>query len=197
MKMEGVRNKQVWMARLLMLVSLKYVALRKETIKVFVSAASGAVGQLVGQSAKLAGYYVVGTAGSKQKVDLLKNKLGFDEAFNYKEEENDLDATLKVLLNTRDHGRIAVCGMISQYNLAEHEGVWQIGLKRLRIHGFTHREYEHMAPNYLEFVLPHIRQGKIVYVEDIVEGLENGPAALVGLFTGRNFGKQVVAVAPQ
>ncbi|XLU29775.1 hypothetical protein S245_065841, partial [Arachis hypogaea] len=66
----------------------------KKGEKVFVSAASGAVGQLVGQFAKLAGCYVVGSAGSKEKVDLLKNKLGFDEAFNYKE-ESDLNAALK------------------------------------------------------------------------------------------------------
>ncbi|KAL7176721.1 hypothetical protein ACSBR2_030132 [Camellia fascicularis] len=63
---------------------------------VFVSAASGAVGQLVGQFAKLLGYYVVGSAGTKEKVDLLKNKFGFDEAFNYKEEK-DLEAALKRL----------------------------------------------------------------------------------------------------
>ncbi|XP_021814087.1 2-alkenal reductase (NADP(+)-dependent)-like [Prunus avium] len=185
---------------------------------VFVSAASGAVGQLVGQFAKLAGCYVVGSAGSKEKVDLLKNKLGFDEAFNYKE-EHDLDAALKryfpqgidvyfehvggemldaVLLNMREHGRIAVCGMISQYNLPEPQGIknlMQIGFKRLHIHGFTHRDYDHIVPKYLDFVLPYIRQGKLVYVEDIVEGLENAPAALVGLFTDRNFGKQVVALA--
>ncbi|XP_004287174.1 PREDICTED: 2-alkenal reductase (NADP(+)-dependent)-like [Fragaria vesca subsp. vesca] len=191
----------------------------KKGDKVLVSAASGAVGQLIGQFAKLAGCYVVGSAGSKQKVDLLKNKLGFDEAFNYKE-ENDLDAALKryfpegidvyfehvggklldaVLLNMKDHGRIAVCGMISQYNLPEFEplkNLLQIGFKRLNIHGFTHRDYNHIVPKYYEFVLPYIREGKIVYVEDIVEGIENGPAALVGLFTGRNFGKQVVAVAP-
>ncbi|MFS7906941.1 putative oxidoreductase [Helianthus anomalus] len=63
---------------------------------VFVSAASGAVGQLVGQFAKLCGCYVVGSAGTKEKVDLLKNKFGFDEAFNYKEEQ-DLEAALKRL----------------------------------------------------------------------------------------------------
>ncbi|MFS7906953.1 2-alkenal reductase (NADP(+)-dependent) [Helianthus anomalus] len=62
---------------------------------VFVSAAAGAVGQLVGQFAKLSGCYVVGSAGSKEKVDMLKNKCGFDEAFNYKEEQ-DLDAGLQL-----------------------------------------------------------------------------------------------------
>ncbi|KAM3702205.1 hypothetical protein ACJW31_04G008000 [Castanea mollissima] len=152
---------------------------------VFISAASGAVGQLVGQFAKLMGCYVVGSVGSKEKVDLLRNKFGFDEAFNYKE-ETDLDGALKryfpegidiyfenvggkmldaVLLNMRDHGRIAVCGMVSQYNLAQPE------------------------------VLPYIREGKIKYVEDIAEGLDSGPAALVGLYSGRNVGKQVVLIA--
>ncbi|KAK7833219.1 2-alkenal reductase (nadp(+)-dependent) [Quercus suber] len=185
---------------------------------VYVSAASGAVGQLIGQFAKLEGCYVVGSAGSKEKVDLLKNKLGFDEAFNYKE-EHDLNAALKryfpegidvyfehvggkmleaVLLNMRHHGRIATCGMISQYNLDEPEGIKnliQILYKWIQMKGYTHRNYYHLYPKFLDLVLPYIREKKLVYVEDIVEGLESGPAALVGLFSGRNFGKQVVVVA--
>ncbi|MED6204383.1 hypothetical protein PIB30_008828 [Stylosanthes scabra] len=185
---------------------------------VFVSAASGAVGQLVGQFAKLAGCYVVGSAGSKEKVELLKNKLGFDEAFNYKEEP-DLDAALKryfpegidiyfenvggktldaVLLNMRLNGRISACGMISQYNLTQPEGVtnlMNIIMKRIRMQGFIVSDSYHLYPKFLEFILPHIREGKVVYVEDMAEGLENGPAALVGLYTGRNFGKQVVVVS--
>ncbi|XP_010242459.1 PREDICTED: 2-alkenal reductase (NADP(+)-dependent)-like isoform X2 [Nelumbo nucifera] len=185
---------------------------------VFISAASGAVGQLVGQFAKLMGCYVVGSAGTKEKVDLLKNKLGFDEAFNYKE-EHDLDAALKryfpegidiyfdniggkmldaVLLNMRLHGRIAACGMISQYNLEKPEGVhnlFYLVTKRIRLEGFVVFDYYHLYPKFLEFILPYIREGKIVYVEDTVEGLESGPAALMGLFTGRNVGKQVVVVA--
>ncbi|KAG2722321.1 hypothetical protein I3760_02G123800 [Carya illinoinensis] len=187
---------------------------------VFVSAASGAVGQLIGQFAKLEGCYVVGSAGSKEKVDLLKNKLGFDDAFNYKE-EHDLNAALKryfpegidvyfehvggemldaVLLNMRHFGRIAVCGMISQYNLDEHQGIknlMHIGFKWIHMQGYAHRNYYHLYPKFLDTVLPFIREKKIVYVEDVVEGLENAPAALVGLFSGRNFGKQVVAVAPE
>ncbi|KAF3972365.1 hypothetical protein CMV_004126 [Castanea mollissima] len=185
---------------------------------VFISAASGAVGQLVGQFAKLLGCYVVGSAGSKEKVDLLKNKFKFDEAFNYKE-ESDLDATLKryfpegidiyfenvggkmldaVLLNMRGHGRIVGCGMISQYNLDKHEGVHNlINLiyKQVRIEGFIVTDYFHLYPKFLEFILPHIAEGKIVYVEDIAEGLESGPSALIGLFSGLNVGKQVVLVA--
>ncbi|KAK3444370.1 2-alkenal reductase (NADP(+)-dependent) [Eucalyptus grandis] len=185
---------------------------------VFVSAASGAVGQLVGQFAKLFGCYVVGSAGSNEKVDLLKNKLGFDEAFNYKEESN-LDAALKryfpegidiyfenvggktldaVLLNMKLHGRIAVCGMISQYNLEQPEGVhnlMQLITKQVRMEGFNVLDYCHLYPKFLEMVLPPTKEGRIVYIEDTVEGLKNSLAALVGLFSGRNVGKQVVLVA--
>lgn len=185
---------------------------------VYVSAASGAVGQLVGQFAKSFGCYVVGSAGSQEKVDLLKDKFGFDEAFNYKEEP-DLAAALKrffpegidiyfenvggkmldaVLLNMRVNGRIAVCGMISQYNLDKTEGVhnlMQVILKRIRIQGFLVGDHYHNYPKFLEMTLPLIREKKIVYVEDVAEGLENGPAALVGLFSGRNVGKQLVTIA--
>ena len=103
-----------------------------------------------------------------------------------------------VLLNMRHNGRIAGCGMISQYNLDEHEGIknlLHIGFKWINMKGYTHRNYYHLYPKFIDLVLPYIREKKIVYVEDIVEGLESGPAALVGLFTGRNFGKQVVVVA--
>ncbi|KAJ9558679.1 hypothetical protein OSB04_013293 [Centaurea solstitialis] len=185
---------------------------------VYVSAASGAVGQLVGQFAKLSGCYVVGSAGTKEKVELLKNKFGFDDAFNYKEEQ-DLNAALKryfpngidiyfenvggkmleaVLLNMRLRGRIAVCGMISQYNLEEGEGIRNLSSvigKRVRMEGFIASDHYHLYPKYLEMVIPLIKQGKICYIEDVAEGLESAPAALVGIFSGRNVGKQVVVVA--
>uniref|UniRef100_A0A0A8XTJ2 Enoyl reductase (ER) domain-containing protein n=1 Tax=Arundo donax TaxID=35708 RepID=A0A0A8XTJ2_ARUDO len=135
------------------------VAKPKKGDYVFVSAASGAVGQIVGQLAKLTGCYVVGSAGSDEKVNLLKTKFGVDYAFNYKKEQ-DLNAALKryfpegidiyfenvggamldaVLLNMRVHGRIAVCGMISQYNLEQPEGVHNLFClvsKRVRMEGF-------------------------------------------------------------
>ncbi|KAF2298302.1 hypothetical protein GH714_021567 [Hevea brasiliensis] len=190
----------------------------KEGERVYVSAASGAVGQLVGQFAKLMGCYVVGSAGSKEKVELLKNKFGFDEAFNYKD-EHDWNAALKryfpegidiyyenvggkmldaVLLNMRAHGRIAACGMISQYNLQQPEGVYNLTsiiYKRVRIQGFVAFDYFSQYSKFLDFVVPYIREGKITYVEDIAEGIESAPAALVGIFSGRNVGKQVVAIA--
>ncbi|OMO88671.1 Alcohol dehydrogenase superfamily, zinc-type [Corchorus olitorius] len=189
----------------------------KKGENVFVSAASGAVGQLVGQFAKLEGCYVVGSAGSNEKVDLLKNKFGFDEAFNYKEEP-DFSATLKrlfpqgidiyfdnvggkmldaVLLNMRVHGRIALCGMISQYNLEQPEGLRNLTTivsKQVRMQGYLVFDYYHLYPNYLQMILPKIRQTQVLYVEDIADGLENAAAALVGIFSGRNIGKQVVAV---
>nr|XP_023895559.1 2-alkenal reductase (NADP(+)-dependent)-like isoform X3 [Quercus suber] len=191
----------------------------------------GAVGQLVGQFAKLMGCYVVGSAGSKEKVDLLRNKFGFDEAFNYKE-ETDLVGALKrsvssslflsvtwyfpegidiyfenvggemldaVLLNMKDHGRISVCGQVSQYNILDQpEGVQNLMCliyKRIHMKGFVVFDYYNIYPKFLDVMLPYIREGKIMYVEDIAEGLESGPAALVGLYSGRNVGKQVVLFA--
>lgn len=106
-----------------------------------------------------------------------------------------LDAVLE---NIRNHARIAVCGMISQYNLEQPEGVhnlMNLVWKHARMDGFLVFEYYHLYPKFLEFVLPHIKEGKIVYVEDVAEGLESAPAALIGLFTGRNVGKQVVVVS--
>lgn len=103
-----------------------------------------------------------------------------------------------VLLNMKIRGRIAVCGMISQYNLEKPEGVhnlMQIVGKRIRMEGFVVNDYYHLYPKYLEMIIPHIKEGKTVYVEDIADGLENAPAALVGLFSGRNVGKQLVVVA--
>ncbi|XP_058094364.1 2-alkenal reductase (NADP(+)-dependent)-like [Magnolia sinica] len=185
---------------------------------VFVSAASGAVGQLVGQLAKIYGCYVVGSAGTKQKVNLLKNKLGFDEAFNYKEEP-DLDAALKrclpqgidiyfdnvggamldaVLLNMRLHGRIAVCGMVSQKSMSGAEGIHNLFMlitKRVRMRGFLQSDYLNLFPQFVDQIINYYKQGKIVYIEDMNEGLESAPAALVGLFSGKNVGKQVICVS--
>lgn len=103
-----------------------------------------------------------------------------------------------VILNMRVHSRIPVCGMISQYNRDQHEGVhnlMSIVYKRVQIEGFVAPDYCVQYSKFLDFILPYIREGKVKYVEDIVEGLENGPAALIG--SGRNVSKQVVVVASQ
>ncbi|KAF7013598.1 unnamed protein product [Triticum aestivum] len=196
------------------------VAKPKKGDYVFVSAASGAVGQLVGQLAKITGCYVVGSAGSDEKVNLLKTKFGFDDAFNYKK-EHDLNAVLKrcfqqgidiyfdnvggtmldaALLNMRLHGRVAVCGMISQYNLEHPEGVRNLACvvtKRIRIEGFRVIEYFGTYRKFEEEMAGHLKEGNITYMEDVAEGIEKVPAALVGLFYGRNIGKQLVAIAPE
>ncbi|KAJ4761815.1 Zinc-binding dehydrogenase family protein [Rhynchospora pubera] len=194
------------------------IAAPKQGEYMFVSAAAGAVGQLVGQFAKLMGCYVVGSAGSDEKVELLKNKFGFDDAFNYKKESNLIQtlqrffpegidiyfenvggATLEaVLQNMRLHGRIVACGMISQYNLVEPEGIrnlFQIVAKRIRMEGFVVFDYFANYYKFEEMTVQYIKGGKITYVEDIVEGLENAPSALIGLYEGRNVGKQVVVVS--
>ncbi|KAG9446851.1 hypothetical protein H6P81_012979 [Aristolochia fimbriata] len=192
----------------------------KKGESVFVSAASGAVGQLVGQLAKLHGCFVVGSAGTKQKVDLLKNKLGFDEAFNYKEEPN-LDAALKryfplgidiyfdnvggvmldaALLNMRLFGRIAVCGMVSQTSLPSSVGIHNLNMlifKRIRMQGFLQSDYLHLFPEFTEKIIEYYKQGKIVYIEDMSEGIESAPSSFVGLFSGKNIGKQVIRVASE
>ncbi|GAB2217970.1 hypothetical protein Droror1_Dr00001185 [Drosera rotundifolia] len=190
----------------------------KKGDRIFISSATGAVGVLVGQFAKLMGCCVVGSAGSKEKVELLKAKFGFDEAFNYKEEQ-DFNAALKrrfpegidiyfdnvggkmldaALLNMRLHGRVAVCGMMSQYTLQQAEGIHNMMtliLNRLRLQGFVVSDHYHLYPEYLKLILPLIKENKISYVEDIAEGLESAPAALVGIFSGRSIGKRVIAVA--
>lgn len=190
----------------------------------FVSAAFGAVGQIVGQLAKLAGCYVVGSVGSDEKVSLLKGKLGFDDAINYRKEP-DLGAALSrcfpegidiyfdnvggatldaALLCMRTRGRVAVCGMVSQYNLDDPAaGVRMRNLpllvaKRIRMEGFNVADYLADGPYYRRFeeeMAGYLRDGRVTYVEDVVEGLHGAPAALVGIFQGRNVGRQLIVVA--
>lgn len=103
-----------------------------------------------------------------------------------------------VLPNMRELGRISGCGMISQYNLKERDGVrnlMYIITKQLRFEGFIVSRFFHKYPEFYQMVIGPVKEGKITYIEDIAEGLENAPAALVGLFSGRNIGKQLVRVS--
>lgn len=103
-----------------------------------------------------------------------------------------------VINNMRLHGRIAVCGMVSQYSLKQPEGVHnllKLITQRIRMQGFVVVDYYHLYPKFLEIVLPCIKEGKITYVEDVSEGLESAPTALLGVYAGRNVGKQIVVVA--
>ncbi|XP_039122141.1 2-alkenal reductase (NADP(+)-dependent)-like [Dioscorea cayenensis subsp. rotundata] len=106
-----------------------------------------------------------------------------------------LDAAL---LNMRLHGRVALCGMVSLHSYTDTDGIhnlFTLVQKRIRMEGFLQSDYLHLFLNFVECVGNYHRQGKIVYLEDIKEGLENAPAAFAGLFTGKNVGKQVVCVA--
>jgi NADPH-dependent curcumin reductase CurA len=104
-----------------------------------------------------------------------------------------------VLRNMRTYGRIAVCGQVSQYNLQRPDGapdLFQLVGKRLRMEGFLVGDYGgEYHQRFEEEMAGYLKEGKVVYVEDVAEGIEAAPAALVGLFSGRNVGKQVVAVA--
>ncbi|CAN1799071.1 2-alkenal reductase (NADP(+)-dependent) [Linum perenne] len=155
------------------------------------------------------------------EVDILKNKMGFDGAFNYKE-ELDLDQALKryfpegidiyfdnvggpmldaVLLNMKVNGRIAVCGMVSQNSVSDSgagiRNISSIIPKRIMMQGFLQSDFLHLYPRFLEHVTEHYLKGQIVYVEDMDDGLDRAPAALAGLFTGENVGKKVVRVASE
>jgi len=181
---------------------------------VFVSGAAGAVGSAVGQIAKLKGCRVIGSAGSAEKVAWLR-ELGFDEAFDYHEVsapdalsdgidlyfDNVGGPTLEAALSAlRKHGRVVACGAVSQYNATEATpGPRNLALvigKRLRIEGFIISDHIDRTPDFLADVAPWVRDGKVRYRETVVEGIENAPAAFIGLLGGENIGKMLVKVGP-
>ena len=184
---------------------------------VVVSAASGAVGQVVGQIGKIMGCRVVGTAGTDEKVDFIVNELGFDAGINYKTEDVDsalaaacpdgIDAyfdnvggfvTDAVMQQTNVHARIAICGQISQYNLPEPElAPRSLGLlvqKQAKVEGFLVFNFAHRHEHARQRMAEWIRTGQLKYKEDVVDGLENAPDAFIGMMTGENFGKLIVRV---
>ncbi|WBB67304.1 NADP-dependent oxidoreductase [Micromonospora sp. WMMD812] len=182
---------------------------------VFVSAAAGAVGSLVGQIATLKGAArVVGSAGSAAKVERL-TALGFDAAFDYHDGPvrhalkaaapdgidvyfdnvggDHLEAAISAL---RPHGRVAICGMIAHYNAAEPPAAPRnlallIG-KRLTLRGFLVGDHGHLRDEFVREMSGWLREGRVSYDETIVDGIENAPAAFLGLLRGENLGKMLV-----
>ena len=180
---------------------------------VVVSAASGAVGQVVGQLAKIAGCRAVGIAGGPKKCAFVKEILGLDECVDYKAAK-DLSAAIKtacpngvdvyfdnvggavsdaVFLNLNFFARVALCGSISQYNVAAPEvGPRLLGLfvgRRVSMRGFIVSDFANkFAPAMLKMG-EWVRSGRIKYKEDIIEGIEKAPRAFIGLLRGENFGK--------
>ena len=189
---------------------------------VVVAAATGAVGSMVGQIAKLKGCRVVGVAGGAEKCAWAVEGLQFDACIDHHSQDfavklaaacpNGIDVYYEnvggkvfgaVLPLLNPHARIPVCGLISQYNEAPPAGsadsvpalMRQILVKRLALRGFIISDgFEHRRPDFLDSMGGWLREGKIRYREDIVEGLENAPSAFLGLLAGRNFGKLVVRV---
>ncbi|MBI1262807.1 MAG: zinc-binding dehydrogenase [Rhizobiales bacterium] len=185
---------------------------------VVVSAAAGAVGSIVGQIAKLKGCHVVGIAGGADKCKLLVDELGFDEAIDYKAESVNKALRTKapkgvdvyfdnvggdvlegVLFNMNDYGRIACCGAVSQYDGAAPahgpRGIpGLIVVKRLTMQGFILYDFDDQREAALTDLQAWVKDGKIKVREDIMDGIENTPKALIGLLAGTNVGKRMIRV---
>ena len=184
---------------------------------VVVSAASGAVGSVVGQIAKDLGCKVIGIAGSNKKIEYLKNELGFDYGLNYNDSswrselisiaENNVDIyfdnvggiiTDSVIEQLNEGARVIICGQISQYNNKNPEmgprNLWQFLTKKSRLEGFHVYEYEDEFKEGLDYLLNLKNKNKLIFKETIVDGIENAPKAFLKLFSGENFGKLLIKI---
>ncbi|WP_424930383.1 NADP-dependent oxidoreductase [Amaricoccus tamworthensis] len=197
-------------------------AMQGETI--VVSAATGAVGTVLGQLAKLKKLRVIGVAGGKEKCEWAVENLGYDVCIDHHMAADELAEAIRaaapngvdiyhdnvggktlesVVPAMNDHGRIVVCGVIAWYN---GEGiadamplpkVWSnILVKRLKVQGMIVFDYFDRYSEFLEEVAPLVKFGQLSWRETVVEGIENAPNAFLGLFDGRNFGKLLVRVGP-
>lgn len=183
-----------------------------------VSAASGAVGAVVGQVGKINGCRVIGVAGSDEKCAYVVDELGFDGAVNYKTQDvsaefqrlcpNGIDVYFDnvgglvsdaVFDNLADRARIAICGQISQYNAVEPpQGPRNLGVllrTQSKAEGFLVYQFERQHEVARARLAGWIKEGRLKYREDIVDGFENAPSAFIGLLRGENFGKRLVRVA--
>lgn len=200
-------------------VGVTKIAEAKKGDRVFVTAASGAVGSVVGQIAKILGCEVAGSAGSDAKVALLKEQFGYDRGFNYKSVESlhaavaeanpkGIDVLFEnvggeifeaALWNMRDYGRIALCGMIADYNLEEAppgpRGMMLMIGRRLKMQGFIVTDHPNACDEYVKKAIGWLDEGKLNYHESIAHGIENAPQAFLDMLRGKNTGKQIVQLA--
>jgi NADPH-dependent curcumin reductase CurA len=185
---------------------------------VVVSAASGAVGSVVGQIARIKGCRAVGVAGSPAKCEYVVKDLGFDVCVNYKDAdfpeklraacpsgvdvyfENVGGAVLAAVLPLLNvHARIPLCGTISEYNATEKQAgppLRHFLVKRALIQGFIISDHNDRLAAFMRDGYAWLRDGRLKYREDIVDGLEQAPPAFLKLFDGENFGKLLVRVSP-
>ncbi len=190
----------------------------KDGDNVFVSGAAGAVGELVGQIAKIKGCKVYGSAGTDEKVTHLLDNCGYDGAFNYKTEKDWLrtvrktcpdgidvyfdnvggDMTDAVMMNLNQFARISICGAISAYNITTPDVGPRLFtlllIKQATATGFLVPQFGAKWPEGVQQMAEWIQAGKITYREDVMEGLENTPKAFIGMLNGQNKGKQLVKV---
>ncbi|MCC5638797.1 NADP-dependent oxidoreductase [Nostoc sp. CHAB 5844] len=184
---------------------------------VVVSAASGAVGAVAGQIAKIKGCRVIGIVGSDEKRDYILKELGFDAGINRKTGELDsalkkaapdgidvyFDNTAGVILETvlqqiNLGARIALVGLISEYNATSQPpgpNLRPLLIKRALIKGFLVSDYQHLTNDFVRDVSGWLKSGQLKYKEDVVVGLDNAPRAFIGLLRGENFGKLIVKVS--
>ena len=183
---------------------------------VLVSAASGAVGSVVGQLAKILGCRAVGIAGGKTKCDYVVNELGFDACVDHRAGnlydalraacpdgvDVDFENVGGVVLDTalrlmNRHSRIVVCGLIAEYNAQEpygYRGLRAVLVNRIRMQGMIIFDWKDRYGEALPTLASYVAAGKLKYRESIVEGLDNAPRALIALLRGDNFGKQLVRI---
>ena len=182
---------------------------------VVVSAASGAVGGIVGQIAKIMGCKVIGIAGSEQKIDYCSSELNFDYVINYKK-ENVINKILEyaphgvdvyfdnvggeisdaIISNIAIGGRIAICGQISLYNLEEASMGPRMGgtllINQASMQGFLVFQFKSQYQDGLIRLSEWVKNGSLEYKEDIIVGIENAPKAFIGMMNGNNFGKLLI-----
>jgi NADPH-dependent curcumin reductase CurA len=196
---------------------LKEIAQVEAGETVAVSGAAGATGSVAAQLAKIWGCRVIGIAGGAEKCEWLTNDLGLDAAIDYKSEDvrprlrelcpkgvdvfwdNVGGKTLEAgLANLAMHARVVLCGAISSYNAERPAGprnYMNLLVKRSRMEGFVVFDYLPRAAEALAELTPLVLEGKLRYREDVRDGLEGAPAALIDLYTGANTGKLFVKIA--
>jgi NADPH-dependent curcumin reductase CurA len=184
---------------------------------VLVSAASGAVGSVVGQLAKIHGCRAVGIAGGKAKCDHVVHELGFDACVDHRagnlyddllvacpngvdvDFENVGGAVLDTALRLMNrHSRVVLCGLIAEYSAKEPYGYQRLRsvlVNRIRMQGMIVFDWKDRYGEALAGLTAYVAEGRLKYRESIVEGLDNAPRALIGLLKGENFGKQLVKIA--